>query len=92
MAEKETVEEELDYRITFPSPVGKDYSDDEGEAAEGDGQEPLEPVVILLGWLGCQEKHLAKYAAIWERKRYHLCAVKSLLHLHRPSSKGSPTF
>ena len=69
MAENEVVDEELDYRITFPSPVGKDYSDEEGQDADQDGQESSEPVVILLGWLGCQEKHLAKYASIWEQKR-----------------------
>jgi hypothetical protein len=26
------------------------------------------PVVVLLGWAGCQEKHLAKYDAIYEKK------------------------
>ena len=63
-------DEELDYRITFPSPLGKDYSDEEGEEEEfGDGLDQPEPVVILLGWLGCQEKHLTKYAAIWDQKR-----------------------
>ncbi len=57
---------ELDYRITFPSPPGKNF------ASESSGQEDapnVEPVIILLGWVGCQEKHLAKYAKIWEQKR-----------------------
>ncbi len=27
-----------------------------------------EPVVILLGWMGCQEKHLAKYSEFYVRK------------------------
>ena len=26
------------------------------------------PVVILLGWTGCQQKHLKKYSAIYEKK------------------------
>ncbi|KAK0098048.1 hypothetical protein PV326_011583 [Microctonus aethiopoides] len=28
------------------------------------------PVVILLGWAGCQDKYLAKYSAIYEEKSY----------------------
>ena len=68
MAEKD-MEEELDYRITFPSPLGKDYSDDDTEDGEGDSLDQPEPVVILLGWMGCQEKHLTKYAAIWDQEK-----------------------
>lgn len=26
------------------------------------------PVVLLLGWAGCQDKYLAKYSAIYEDK------------------------
>jgi len=25
------------------------------------------PVVILLGWAGCQQRHLKKYSAIYEK-------------------------
>ncbi len=61
-------DEELDYRITFPTPKVSEVSDDEEEEeAENDTGQP-EPVVILLGWMGCQEKHLAKYAAIWDQR------------------------
>ena len=28
----------------------------------------IEPVVILLGWAGCHERHLAKYGAIYEQR------------------------
>ncbi|KAK6178764.1 hypothetical protein SNE40_011275 [Patella caerulea] len=28
------------------------------------------PVIVLLGWAGCLDKHLAKYSAIYEQKRY----------------------
>lgn len=68
MAEKEPMDEELDYRITFPSPAGKDYAEEEIQDEGRDKVEQPEPVVILLGWLGCQERHLAKYAAVWEQK------------------------
>ncbi len=57
---------ELDYRITFPSPSGKTFT---GESSDQEEPTSIEPVVILLGWVGCQEKHLAKYAQIWEQKR-----------------------
>jgi len=26
------------------------------------------PVMILLGWTGCQQRHLKKYSAIYEKK------------------------
>lgn len=28
------------------------------------------PVIVLLGWAGCQDKYLAKYSAIYEEKRF----------------------
>ena len=28
----------------------------------------VEPVVILIGWAGCLERHLAKYSAIYEHR------------------------
>ncbi|NWX37172.1 TM53B protein, partial [Notiomystis cincta] len=36
----------------------------------GSEEEPAEgpPVVILLGWAGCQDKYLAKYSAIYSQK------------------------
>jgi len=33
-------------------------------------EEDKRPVVILLGWAGCQDRYLAKYSAIYEEKRY----------------------
>ncbi|KAH7984797.1 hypothetical protein HPB49_025730 [Dermacentor silvarum] len=48
-------DEDLEYDITFPS---------------ADKQLNLptakEPVVYLLGWAGCKDKHLSKYGAIYE--------------------------
>lgn len=42
----------LDIHVTFPSP-------------RNDGKTP---VVLLLGWLGCQDKHLKKYSKIYEER------------------------
>ncbi|XP_014665224.1 PREDICTED: transmembrane protein 53-like [Priapulus caudatus] len=58
------MEDDLEYSITFPSP---DVSNDEFESAlHSNGKET---VVILLGWAGSSDKHLAKYSAIYERRR-----------------------
>lgn len=59
--------EDLDYHITFPSPISQDFSDDDFEDL-GAGLHK-EPVVILLGWMGCQEKHLSKYSSIYEQRK-----------------------
>jgi len=37
-------------------------------------EEDKRPVVILLGWAGCQDRYLAKYSAIYEEKRYRASA------------------
>ena len=29
----------------------------------------IEPVIVLLSWMGCNEKHLAKYSAIYEQRQ-----------------------
>ena len=68
MAEKE-LPEELDYHISFPSPVPDDISGDEDEEFYCQGNLQKEPVVILLGWMGCQDKYLAKYSAIYEQRK-----------------------
>ncbi|XP_035699540.1 transmembrane protein 53-A-like [Branchiostoma floridae] len=47
-------DEDLEYDISFPPAA---VSDDEKE-----------PVVILLGWAGCKENHLAKYSSIHEQQ------------------------
>lgn len=72
-----TDQEELDYYIMFPSfPVSpkdptitsamdnQDRRDDFVFVYEEDKR----PVVVLLGWAGCQDKYLAKYSAIYEEK------------------------
>ena len=69
MADGEVSEDLLDYHITFPSPVSQDISDDDFEDLGSGVVEEKEPVVILLGWAGCQDKHLAKYSAIYDQRR-----------------------
>jgi len=59
-------DDDLEYDITFPSPTSADPAED----SDGDQMVSLdrkEPVVILLGWLGCQEKHLAKYGQFYDK-------------------------
>ena len=69
MADMEA-EEELDYHITFPSPVSQDMpeeEDDDANAETGTSNQQ-EPVVVLLGWAGCKDKYLSKYSAIYEKR------------------------
>ena len=78
-------QKDLDYYITFPSfpaasTTSKDEDDDDDEPRLGGPDQREEfvfvyeddkrPVVVLLGWAGCQDKYLAKYSAIYEEKRY----------------------
>jgi len=47
--------------MTFP--VGSDDDD----SSEWKYQNDV-PVIVLLGWTGCQQRHLKKYSAIYEKK------------------------
>ncbi|XP_041133854.1 transmembrane protein 53 [Polyodon spathula] len=49
---------ELDYNVVFPEP----------HLAESHWHGQKEPVVILLGWAGCKDKHLAKYSYIYNEQ------------------------
>ncbi|XP_033117091.1 transmembrane protein 53-A-like [Anneissia japonica] len=67
MAENNT--EDFEYHVVFPPTVSKAT----GDECFGDGQEDKsshETVVVLLGWAGCLDKHLAKYSAIYQQKGY----------------------
>ncbi|PIK41799.1 putative transmembrane protein [Apostichopus japonicus] len=55
-------EEELDYHVTFPPATGA--------VIEDGSPSKREPAVILLGWVGCSDKNLAKYSAIYQSKGY----------------------
>ncbi|OAD52765.1 Transmembrane protein 53 [Eufriesea mexicana] len=68
-------QEDLDYYIKFPSfpPSPKDPtlttgSQDQREEFVFVYKENKRPVIVLLGWAGCQDKYLAKYSAIYEEK------------------------
>ncbi|KAG7525040.1 transmembrane protein 53 [Solea senegalensis] len=51
-------EDEIDYNIVFP----------DAGTTERHWQGTKEPVVILLGWAGCKDKHLSKYSAIYNEQ------------------------
>lgn len=62
-------DDDLEYYIKFPSSVPKDPA----ENSENDEfmfvyHEDKLPVVVLLGWAGCQDKYLSKYSAIYEQR------------------------
>lgn len=51
-------DDEIDYNIVFPDVV----------ISERHWQGTKEPVVILLGWAGCKDKHLSKYSSIYNEQ------------------------
>ena len=57
-------DDDLEYDITFPSPVLADIGESDGTAFN----DRKEPVIFLLGWLGCREKYLAKYGQIYDKR------------------------
>lgn len=61
------------YSIHFPDTDSPKEEDDERHSFEiidkCEAESPT-PVVILLGWAGCQEKHLAKYSPMYEKKGF----------------------
>lgn len=50
--------DEMDYNIVFP----------DAGTSERHWQGTKEPVVILLGWAGCKDKHLSKYSSIYNEQ------------------------
>ncbi|KAF7655153.1 hypothetical protein LDENG_00059190 [Lucifuga dentata] len=51
-------DDEIDYNIVFPDAV----------TSERHWLGTKEPVVILLGWAGCKDKHLSKYSSIYNEQ------------------------
>ncbi|GCC25499.1 enoyl-CoA hydratase domain-containing protein 2, mitochondrial isoform X3 [Chiloscyllium punctatum] len=47
-------DKDLEYTVVFPDPSDSGFKED--------------PVVILLGWGGCQDKHLSKYSQIYKNQ------------------------
>ena len=45
-----------------------------------------EPVVFLLGWLGAQDRHLAKYCTIYNQRRSVFLPNHCLVHLKEARS------
>ncbi|KAG7260137.1 hypothetical protein CRUP_019487 [Coryphaenoides rupestris] len=51
-------DDEMDYNIVFPDAV----------TSERHWQGTKEPVVVLLGWAGCKDKHISKYSSIYNEQ------------------------
>ncbi|KAJ3597895.1 hypothetical protein NHX12_001411 [Muraenolepis orangiensis] len=51
-------DDEIDYNIVFP----------DAATSERHWQGTKEPVVVLLGWAGCKDKHLSKYSSIYNEQ------------------------
>ena len=66
MADVET--EDLEYHVTFPTAISS--ADGEGNGENTSQSDRREPVVILLGWMGCEDRHLSKYSAIYHSKGF----------------------
>jgi hypothetical protein len=63
--------DDLEYYIKFPSPTLKDSTPtSETEEFVFVYDEDKLPVVMLLGWAGCQDKYLSKYSVIYEERGY----------------------
>lgn len=59
----------LEYFIKFPAPLSvatieQEYSSDYDLNFASD--ETNTPIVLLLGWVGCQDRYLQKYSKIYE--------------------------
>lgn len=64
-------QDSLEYFIKFPPPmnaVNKTYP--QNDCSECDfnfaTEESNTPIVLLLGWAGCQDRYLMKYSKIYE--------------------------
>lgn len=90
-------QEDLDYYIMFPSfpPSPKDPTltttgQDQREEFVFVYEEDKRPVVILLGWAGCQDRYLAKYSSIYEEKRYIPLIPRATANRYAFSFHGKP--
>lgn len=67
-------DDDLEYHITFPAPTTPMNGSQRSLTTEQDDNEGFvyipserkEPVVVLLGWYACQDRHLSKYSKIYE--------------------------
>nr|AAL90375.1 RE54285p [Drosophila melanogaster] len=58
-------EDTLEYFIKFPKPSSKNEF---VLAKDHDGEDSHVPIVMLLGWAGCQDRYLMKYSKIYEER------------------------
>lgn len=64
-------QDSLEYFIKFPPPISAiDQVYAPNECAECDfnfaTDDSVTPIVLLLGWAGCQDRYLMKYSKIYE--------------------------
>ncbi|XP_034100832.1 transmembrane protein 53 [Drosophila albomicans] len=57
-------EDALEYFIKFPKPTG----DNDFVLVSGNEEHNNVPIVMLLGWAGCQDRYLMKYSKIYEER------------------------
>ena len=79
-------QEELEYHVTFPDSntpkvltSGRNINADDFVFVY---EEQKRPLVVLLGWAGCQDKYLAKYSAIYEERRLAYYNVYIIFHIY----------
>ncbi|XP_076441455.1 LOW QUALITY PROTEIN: transmembrane protein 53-like [Babylonia areolata] len=62
------------YSVHFPDNGSSNDEEDDKQSFEvihkSEAGDHTTPVVVLLGWAGCKEKHLRKYTPIYEKKGY----------------------
>ncbi|XP_023159818.1 transmembrane protein 53 [Drosophila hydei] len=57
-------EDTLEYFIKFPKPT----ADNDFVLVSGNDEQNNVPIVMLLGWAGCQDRYLMKYSKIYEER------------------------
>lgn len=63
---QEEREDALEYFIKFP----KLTADNDFALLDGNEENNNVPIVMLLGWAGCQDRYLMKYSKIYEERGY----------------------
>lgn len=61
-------EDSLEYFIKFPSANTRECFVEENSNGFSLSNTKAVPIVLLLGWAGCQDRYLMKYSKIYEEK------------------------
>ncbi|KAL0277325.1 UNVERIFIED_CONTAM: hypothetical protein PYX00_004663 [Menopon gallinae] len=62
-------DDDMEYYIKFPASSPKELAgNSENDEFTFVYHEDKLPVIVLLGWAGCQDKYLSKYSAIYEQR------------------------